>query len=213
MIPRLFLIGVFVVIGSGTVWAASDNPFGFETDKHPLKYEPCLYVAPDVDQFRGFGFECTSAPRDHPDFTRYMLQYVDGVGVCMIEATAWPVPRDDFEALVTKAINHLVLKYGPELTELRDAHTFQDGSESTDYFWVPRPTKGAPAIGDVTALRLSVYLQAEKGEQANKNRILFRAYLNTMTECRLAMDQIDREEAKEAEEDELAKEHRRRAAF
>ena len=61
--------------------AESENPFGFETNKHPLEYEYCK-KEPGI--FRGHGYRCSSAPRPHPDLEWYALQFVEDVGLCLI---------------------------------------------------------------------------------------------------------------------------------
>lgn len=73
--------------GSPSARADSGNPFGFETNKHPLKYE---YCKKEPGLFRGHGYVCSSAPRPHPDIQEYQLQFVEDVGLCTIEASFRP---------------------------------------------------------------------------------------------------------------------------
>ena len=65
----LILIGASVLLGSGSAWASPDNPFGFETHKHPLEYGYCRYLPDHL--YRGYGYSCKSAPREHPDLDAY----------------------------------------------------------------------------------------------------------------------------------------------
>lgn len=191
MIPRLFLIGVFVVIGSGSAWASPDNPFGFETHKHPLEYG-CSYVADDL--FRGYGYTCAAAPRDHPDMTYYTVQFVPNVGVCVIEATAANIEPDAFAGLAVKLRDQITEKYGPELEALRDDHRVGGKFKGlTAFFWIPK--EGTAGIGDVAAIRLMTH-EALPGE-GRKNWIQFQAILHTRPACRAAMDQLDQQEAEE----------------
>ena len=83
---RLLIFGLaFVVAGVGSARAASENPFGFETHKHPLEYEYCKRERDkEIVFFRSHGYLCSSAPRPHPDFHRYWVMYVEEVGVCII---------------------------------------------------------------------------------------------------------------------------------
>ena len=78
----LLMLAVFFT-GSLPAQAESDNPFGFETQTHPLQYEYCK-KAPGL--FRDHGYKCSSAPRPHPDLQEYMLQFVEDVGLCSISA-------------------------------------------------------------------------------------------------------------------------------
>ena len=194
MLPRLFLTGVLIVMGCGSAWASPDNPFGFETNKPPLEYGDCRYLSDDL--YRGYGYSCKSAPREHPDLDYYVLQFVPDVGLCLIEGTASNVPRDDIAALVTKITDQIVQKYGPELDALRDEVQRGDRTAAlANYFWVPQD--GTPGIGDVAAIRMTTYetLRATNDE----NWITVRATLNTMTACRTAMDRFDQEEAQQEE--------------
>ena len=84
----LVVFGVLVV-GNSSAWAENENPFGFETDKHPLEYEYCKRD-PGLINFRGHGYTCSSAPRPHPDIQEYQLQYVEDVGLCTITANLRP---------------------------------------------------------------------------------------------------------------------------
>ena len=65
--------------------ADSENPFGFETNTHPLEYE---YCKKELGLFRNHGHKCNSAPRPHPDLQEYKLQFVEQVGLCYILATS-----------------------------------------------------------------------------------------------------------------------------
>ena len=72
--------------GPGT-WADSGNPFGFETNTHPLEYAYCKKKA---GLFREHGYKCSSAPRPHPDLRSYQLLFVEKVGLCYIAAHTNP---------------------------------------------------------------------------------------------------------------------------
>lgn len=76
----LIMLGTFIT-GNPSVHAGSGNPFGFETNKHPLEYE---YCKKEPGLYRGHGYTCSSAPRPHPDLEEYALQFVEGIGLCFI---------------------------------------------------------------------------------------------------------------------------------
>ena len=141
------------MIGSGNAYASPDNPFGFETHKHPREYG-CGLMADDL--FRGYGYDCKVAPRDHPDMSYYTVQYVSGVGACMIEGTASKIPFDDFAGLVTKFRKQIEGKYGPEYEILRNvSDVSRPGTTMTIYYWLPK--EDTPGIGDVAAIRMTAY--------------------------------------------------------
>lgn len=191
MIPRLFLIGAVVLMGSGSAWASPDNPFGFETNKHPLEYG-CSYVADDL--FRGYGYTCAAAPRDHPDMTYYTVQFVPDVGGGVIEAIADKIQPDAFAGLAAKLRDQITEKYGPELEPLRDDHRVEGKFKGlTTFFWIPK--EGTAGIGDVVAIRLRTHeALARKGSSM---WIQFQTLLHTKPACQTAMDQFDQEEAEQ----------------
>lgn len=76
----LIVLGTFIT-GNPSVQAESENPFGFETNKHPLEYE---YCKKEPGLFRGHGYKCSSAPSPHPDLEVYTLQFVEDIGLCFI---------------------------------------------------------------------------------------------------------------------------------
>lgn len=84
----LIALGTFIT-GNLNAWAGSGNPFGFETNKHPLKYEYCQKEKdPKKSGLRGHGYKCSSAPRPHPDFQEYFLFFVEDVGLCSVQAAS-----------------------------------------------------------------------------------------------------------------------------
>lgn len=77
----LIMFGTLIV-GNPSAQADSGNPFGFETNTHPLEYE---YCKKDSDLLKGhYGYRCNSAPRIHPEFKEYFLFFVEDVGLCSI---------------------------------------------------------------------------------------------------------------------------------
>ena len=91
MKPAIIMTLLLIVLltGGHDVLANSGNPFGFETNKHPLKYEYCQKEK-DLKKsgLRGHGYTCSSAPRPHPDFQEYFLLFVEDVGLCSIQAAS-----------------------------------------------------------------------------------------------------------------------------
>ena len=116
----LLVLGTFIA-GNPSARADSENPFGFETNTHPLEYEYCKRN-PGHFSFRGHGYTCSSAPRPHPDLQEYQLQFVKDVGLCVIVASARPsraynhIPYhvnayflNDYKTHIAKFLNNIVL--------------------------------------------------------------------------------------------------------
>ena len=131
-----------VVAGSLDARADSGNPFGFETNKHPLEYEFCKK---EPDLYREHGYRCSSAPRPHPDLEVYNLQFVEDVGLCLIGA--YMVTALPFGDIVDKLKSQIAQKYGPPTGK---------GSESfisnTKYSWLP--TAGFNGLGEVIGITI-----------------------------------------------------------
>lgn len=145
---RLLILGlVFFVAGIGSARAASENPFGFETEKHPLEYEYCKKT-PHV--LRNHGYSCTSAPRPHPDLDSYSLQFVEGVGLCRIQSLSTTFVSDlGFTHAVDEFKSHLAKKYGPPTTE-----TKEDGESYQERHLQWLPEAGFKGVGEVKAIDL-----------------------------------------------------------
>ena len=134
----LIALGTFIT-GNPSASADSENPFGFETNKHPLEYE---YCKKEPGLFRGHGYKCSSAPRLHPDLEEYALQFVEDVGLCSIVAA-----RED--RFIGTEMFHLQIakKYGlPTTREMGRPHTREWRSsfvEAILYQWLPSESLGA----------------------------------------------------------------------
>ena len=84
MLIRLLTLGTLIA-GSLSARADSENPFGCETNNHPMEYKDCQKETdPCRSDLRGPGYTCTSAPGPHPDLRKYALLVVERIGVCSI---------------------------------------------------------------------------------------------------------------------------------
>ena len=137
----LVMFGAFFT-GSLNARADSGNPFGFETNKHPLKYEYCQKEKdPKKSGLRGHGYKCSSAPRPHPDFQEYFLLFVEDVGLCSIQAASnvfsgrgQVAPAEEkFEMFK----GQIAKKYGPPTSK---------GTEQTNGRGVESPKTPAPEM-------------------------------------------------------------------
>ena len=141
--------------GSLSAEAESENPFGFETNKHPLEYE---YCKKEPGLFRGHGYTCSSAPRPHPDIKEYRLQFVEDVGVCAIVAALDEVLLRDIENRVEQFKGQLAKKYGPAAipTEEENRDTVTGFNwQILRYYW--NSNGGFQGLGDVKRIQIRAY--------------------------------------------------------
>ena len=119
--------------GSLSARADSGNPFGFETNKHPLEYE---YCKKEPGYYRGHGYKCSSAPRPHPDLEEYALQFAEDVGLCSIVAAR----EDRFIGIIEMFHLQIAKKYGLPTTREMGRPPFV---EAILYQWLPSESLGA----------------------------------------------------------------------
>ena len=159
------LLAGLLCIGSPTAQADSPNPFGFETQTHPLEYEYCK----TLDYH--FWYECSSAPRMHPDIEQINLKFVEGVGLCAIAAASFGIGKtvslDGFKNQVTET-------YGPPTSKIEDEY-------KPGYAWSRE--EGFPGFGDVTSIK--VY----KAHRAKAYRVYLLFAMVPFDECSKAIDQ------------------------
>ena len=134
----LVVLGTFIT-GNPSVQADSGNPFGFETNKHPLEYE---YCKKEPGLFRGHGYKCSSAPRPHPDLEVYKLQFVEDVGLCLIVGRheGWVL---NVVNLMDNLKSQIANKYGPPTAGLK---------QESSYAWYPKA--GFKGLGDVKGIEI-----------------------------------------------------------
>ena len=153
----LAVLGAFLT-GSLNARADSGNPFGFETNKHPLEYK---YCKKEPGLYRGHGYKCSSAPRPHPDLDEYALLFVEDLGLCFIGAIRQNSTVDMVETLKSQ----IAKKYGLPTKENRGAKKRQEKDmrdthlplESTHW----NPEGGFKGLGDVQAIELKEYTRRQ----------------------------------------------------
>lgn len=168
---HVFTVIVMLCLGSSTVLAESDNPFGFETQTHPLQYEYCKKEEPHFA--KGHAYRCRSAPRPHPDFQRYMVMFVEEVGLCSITAGTIPEYNSGlkmFKMFQTQIAN----KYGPPTSN--DDEKMRKNRRA-EMRWEPHA--GFVGIGDIQSIRLNLHPRS----------IIASFWLVTFDECWKAIDQ------------------------
>lgn len=142
------ILAGLLCIGSPTVQADSPNPFGFETNTHPLEYEYCKKEPSLVKGL--YGYRCSSAPRPHPELEDYFLFFVEDVGLCSI----WTRNLDlEPQPVVESFKEQIAKKYGAP-TRKTDNLLNSPGFEKGTYGYDWTPEAGFKGLGDVKAIKL-----------------------------------------------------------
>ena len=168
------IIGL-LFLGSSNVQADNGNPFGFETNTHPLQYEYCKKEEPRYA--KGYAYRCRSAPRPHPDFEEYMVMFVEEVGLCSITAgTKHHSGLKMFKMFQAQIAN----KYGPPTSnddeKMRKKRLLGE-PPTAEMRWDPHA--GFVGVGDIRAIRLNL----------RPLSIIASFWLVTFDECWKAIDQ------------------------
>lgn len=138
------VVCVLMILSVSPVVAETQNPFGFDSQVHPLQYEYCKNDDRMFRQGRGY-FVCQSAPRPHPTFRTYTVQFVHGVGLCRIEAMMDTFfMRNDIKQIA----DQIARKYGAP-TDLKEV---SDAPAKVQYSW--KQKDGFPSAGNVTTITL-----------------------------------------------------------
>ena len=148
----------------------ADDPFGFDINVSPAKYDYCF----SSNEWENVSYYCTNAPKPHPEFTDYLLWYIDDIGLCRLEANGRNIENDDYGLRTIEKIEQikeqLKKKYGEPTLQtdfLRSVVSIYDGQpyrledavervrqEKLDdsYFWFPPEYK---QVGNVVELSLT----------------------------------------------------------
>lgn len=143
----------FVLYFSG----ASAGPFGYDFDT----FTPSAYGCGGQ---RGTFYRCDNAPKPHPDMEYYIVQYAEGVGLCMIKGVSNnirdTVYGDETRNKTDEIHNQLKIKYGSgkKLDFLRSGSIWDEPRDwmmgltkeerAYAYLWdLPNPIDGVSEIG------------------------------------------------------------------
>lgn len=153
------MIGLLFV-GSSIVRAESGNPFGFETQTHPLQYEYCKKEEAEGFLRDHFLYECRSAPRMHPDIATIWLRFVEDAGLCFIRARSgdFVIFGKELRDLIEGLKDQIVNKYGPPTSELKEVDPEKEdglviGDGEYRYDWNPK--EGFRGLGDVVSISVA----------------------------------------------------------
>ena len=182
----LIALGTFIT-GSPIAQADSGNPFGFETNKHPLEYE---YCKKEPGLFRGHGYTCSSAPRPHPDILGYKLQFVEDIGLCRISAYVDKVLLRDIKNTIAMFKGQIVKKYGPATIPTEEEAR---ASSVLLYYWAPKA--GFNGLGEVKQIDIRAYDANEDplidilADDLNRNWVNVSFWLVTSDACLKKIDE------------------------
>ncbi|WP_152535131.1 hypothetical protein [Candidatus Synechococcus spongiarum] len=129
--------------------AAIAGPFGFDLKS---SVEPSrLYSFCEEGDGGHWNYECTTAPKPHPDMDTYLLHFVKGVGVCGVRSAITDIYTDSSGSILrnkTDSIaNQIKLKYGQwsiKIDELEGnsfdsplfwTYSLSEGLRDYDYYW------------------------------------------------------------------------------
>ena len=159
-------------MGSPSVWAESENPFGFETNTHPLEYGYCKRWEFKRDASR-FWYQCSSAPRMHPDIDYIFLKFVEDVGPCRISAYSFRSSKK-IEDRVDLFKDQIVQKYG---------HPTQKTEDESDYGYDWDPEAGYSGLGNIKAI------QVKESYRDGANRVIVIFWLKADKACQEKIDE------------------------
>lgn len=89
--------------------AERELPFGFEMQRHPLTYPYCRIERGLTHRHNYF---CSLAPKPHPYFGKYILEFIEDIGLCSITAIREEPPGSLGDEQFEKLKNQIETKYG-----------------------------------------------------------------------------------------------------
>lgn len=77
---RILFVSIALIFSAGASAQSTDGPFGFKASDDISQYKDC--APSDTDGM----YQCSTAPKPHPEFIRYYVWHVKGIGICMVLA-------------------------------------------------------------------------------------------------------------------------------
>ena len=191
---KCILIMVIIVTSFVTAVDAQE-PFGFELNKHPKEYSYCKQMKENHTFY-----DCSSAPLPHRAFAYYLVQYVDGVGVCVIKGSGNVINNDAYGLRIRSAADGLyhqvAKKYGPtKKTNLiypdsiwNEPQYWTMGLRKKDrlYSYIWASEEGFALVGHVSEIGIiSVGLSSDSGY------VLLEYVLTTSPTCETKIEQAE----------------------
>ena len=121
------LFGILLLFTPGIAVA---GPFGFSTDSAPSS----AHCTPVNDSLY---YHCSSAPKAHPAFEYYLIQYHSDFGVCVLAGVGKKVDTNSFGSQLKiemdKIIDQIASKYGPPTKEVDQLMSGSIWTEPEDF--------------------------------------------------------------------------------
>ncbi|KKZ11351.1 MAG: hypothetical protein TQ37_07270 [Candidatus Synechococcus spongiarum 15L] len=123
--------------------AAAAGPFGFDL-KSSVEPSQVYSFCSKIDS-SWLNFECTIAPKPHPEMQYYYMRFVKDVGVCVVRGVGIDIPDDGsgsslrfYTDLIADQLKHKYGQWGYKYDELNDDSIFYQPSSS----WMSQLERG-----------------------------------------------------------------------
>ena len=123
--------------------AAAAGPFGFDL-KSSVEPSQVYSFYSKIDS-SWLNFECTIAPKPHPEMQYYYMRFVKDVGVCVVRGAGIDIPDDGsgsslrfYTDLIADQLKHKYGQWGYKYNELNDDSIFYQPSSS----WMSQLERG-----------------------------------------------------------------------
>ena len=102
---RFAFLAIGIALVATNTWAAeaSNHPFGFDITKEPSEYSFC-----SKHNSKKYWYVCTTAPKLHPEFEAYYIQYIKGIGGCIIKGLGETIRNDSYGISTKKKVDVIV---------------------------------------------------------------------------------------------------------
>lgn len=102
--------------------SATAGPFGVDTENFSLANYGCKSVGSPTF------YECPDVPNKHPDIDSYIVQYADGVGVCMVKGISVDIRDSVFGDNTMSKIEKIKIQLSSKYGEGSDIRYLRSGS-------------------------------------------------------------------------------------
>ena len=189
------LLMMVIAVASIATSVSAQEPFGFALNKHPKEYGYCK----QMEENKTF-YDCSSAPRPHRAFAYYLVQYVEGVGVCTIKGSGVPIHNDAYGIHLRSTADNLYAqvaqRYGPtkKIDLIHPSSLWNEpqywtmglrrGDRVYSYLWPPEG--GVAPVGQVSSIGvITMALSSDAGY------ILLTYEFATMPACEAKIQQAE----------------------